>query len=403
MWDTQAKMADKSQSTDTGEVDKSDSGDTAVPRRRNGPTIRRSPTPNRPPPPRRHSSAAPAPPKKLTYADLVNQLATDFCIGTVAKSAVAPMERIRLVLQTQSLNPLTSGEVQTIKTTIECVKRIYSDQGILGFWKGNLVICLRFFPLQFSTVVLHDIVSRKLNKLVPPTNSRVPTWRGFIDSVIRGGIIGSVSALVCYPMDVFHTLISTDLGITPRFSGSIDCLFKTIKDQGLWGLFTGWPSSVVGIFVYRFGQLCIFKKLQEFSRDRGLTGVKVSFLIVTLSRILVMPLVYPLDTIRRLQILDASKPIDQRQFKNSIDCFQQVLSKEGISGFYNGMPWDILRGIAGSLAIIAIDSYWINSPRRKAFTDKLVAYIRGFWSQPKPNPTPSQMDKKSKGKRLDQL
>jgi solute carrier family 25 (adenine nucleotide translocator) protein 4/5/6/31 len=312
----------------------------------------------------------PAPPSKApTVSSSLDRLVGSFFFASVSKSAVAPLERVRLILQTQSVNSLASGEEHTIKTTIECVKRIYSDQGVLAFWKGNMVVCLKFFPQHFASIYLQNVVNNQMNKVLPAVDSKTPTWSSFVDQFLRGGVIGSVSALVCYPMDVFQTLIATDLAVAPRFSGLIDCIVKTHKIQGLSGFFTGWPSSVIGIFVYRFGQLCTHKKLQELT-PRGATGAVTSFLIALFSRVLVSSLTFPLDTVRRLQILDASKSLDQREFKNTIDCFQKVLSKEGVLGFYNGFAVDLIRGFASTLLLLAIDFYFIKSRPPKAVTKK---------------------------------
>eukprot|EP00659_Diplonema_papillatum_P017490 gene17490-26911_t len=73
---------------------------------------------------------------------MTTQFLTDFLIGgvsaSIAKTATAPIERVKLVIQTQDANPkIISGEVQRYNGIINCFSRIYSEQGMSAFWRGN--------------------------------------------------------------------------------------------------------------------------------------------------------------------------------------------------------------------------------------------------------------------------
>lgn len=72
--------------------------------------------------------------------------------GAFAKSATAPIERIKLLLQTQAVNSAIPVEMR-YKGPIDCVLRVYREQGLLSFWRGNVANCLRYVPnamLSFS-------------------------------------------------------------------------------------------------------------------------------------------------------------------------------------------------------------------------------------------------------------
>jgi len=68
-----------------------------------------------------------------------------------------------------------------------------------------------------------------------------------------------------------------------------------------------------------------------------------------------MPFNYPFDTVRRRMMLQSEKPIAERLYKGSFDCFNQVLKKEGLAGMYKGMVPELFRGVGGSLVIVAYD------------------------------------------------
>jgi len=65
--------------------------------------------------------------------------ATDFLInfmaggvsGAVAKTATAPIERVKLLIQTQDANPkIISGEVARYNGIVDCFTRVAAEQGI---------------------------------------------------------------------------------------------------------------------------------------------------------------------------------------------------------------------------------------------------------------------------------
>jgi len=64
--------------------------------------------------------------------------------GAVAKTATAPIERVKLIIQTQDANPrIISGEVPRYTGIGNCFSRIYNEQGFASFWRGNFTNVIR--------------------------------------------------------------------------------------------------------------------------------------------------------------------------------------------------------------------------------------------------------------------
>lgn len=62
---------------------------------------------------------------------------TDFaiggCSGAIAKTCTAPIERVKLIIQTQDANPkIASGEVARYKGIGDTFSRVYNEQGELS-------------------------------------------------------------------------------------------------------------------------------------------------------------------------------------------------------------------------------------------------------------------------------
>nr|DAD41880.1 TPA_asm: hypothetical protein HUJ06_016203 [Nelumbo nucifera] len=68
--------------------------------------------------------------------------------ASISKSAVAPIERVKLLLQNQG-EMLKRGNLQRPYLGIgDCFKRVLREEGVLSFWRGNQANVIRYFPTQ---------------------------------------------------------------------------------------------------------------------------------------------------------------------------------------------------------------------------------------------------------------
>jgi len=294
--------------------------------------------------------------KKGKLEQLASDLLVGGTIGAIAKTVMAPVERVKLLMQTQDSNPaVLSGQVQRYKVISDCFQRVYAEQGLAAFWRGNLVNCLRYAPQQGSALAFNDL----LNNVFPVYNSNTDFWKGFGVKLASGGLAGAIANTICYPFDFARTRLASDLQRgKPQFKGITDCIVTTVRNQGITGLYTGWMVTCMGAFVYRAGQLGCFKQIQDLNpwqKDKGTLGAISSFAAVTVARTVVMPFNYPFDTVRRRMMLQSEKPMAERVYKGSLDCFSKVFKKEGVKGMYKGMIPELFRGVGGSLVVVTYD------------------------------------------------
>lgn len=294
--------------------------------------------------------------KKTGAQQLMSDLLIGGTIGAISKTIMAPVERIKLLMQTQDSNPaVIRGEVERYKGIGDCFRRVKAEQGMLAFWRGNLVNCLRYAPQQGSALAFNDF----LNGLFPNYSSKTDFWKSFGVKLFSGGLAGAVANTICYPFDFARTRLASDLKKGKgQFNGIWDCIATTVRNQGITGLYTGWSVTCAGAFVYRAGQLGCFKQIQEmnpYKKDKGYLGAISSFASVTIARTVVMPFNYPFDTVRRRMMLESEKKKADRLYAGSFDCFFKVLKNEGFKGMYKGMVPELFRGVGGSFVIVLYD------------------------------------------------
>jgi len=146
--------------------------------------------------------------KKSKIEQLLSDLLIGGSIGAISKTIMAPVERVKLLMQTQDSNPdVLSGKVQRYKSIGDCFTRVYQEQGLSAFWRGNLVNCLRYAPQQGSALAFNDF----LNNLFPVYNSNTEFWKSFGVKLVSGGLAGALANTICYPFDFARTRLASDL------------------------------------------------------------------------------------------------------------------------------------------------------------------------------------------------
>jgi solute carrier family 25 (adenine nucleotide translocator) protein 4/5/6/31 len=274
-------------------------------------------------------------------------------IGAVSKTVMSPVERVKILIQTMDSNPkVISGEVKPYSGIMDCFSRVAAEQGVAAFWRGNLVNCLRYAPQQGSALAFNDFFKSLFPKY--DKNKQFPQYFGA--NILSGGMGGATAMVICYPLDFARTRLASDLTAGKgQFDGIMDCLTKTVSQQGVTGLYRGTAVSIAGAFVYRAGQLGLYGTVMGFNPykdDKGIAGFISAVCIGTLARTVILPFNYPFDTIRRRLMLESDKPAAERQYKSAIDCFGKVFKAEGFAGMYKGVGPEIFRGFGGVMVIV---------------------------------------------------
>lgn len=211
----------------------------------------------------------------------------DFLAGgvsaAVAKTAVAPIERVKLLLQVQAASTQITADTQ-YKGIIDAFIRIPQEQGFASFWRGNLANVVRYFPTQALNFAFKDYYKRIfMGKLKKEEHF----WKYFAASMASGGAAGATSLLVVYPLDFARTRLGADIGKEGQrqYSGLIDCIVKTFKSDGYIGLYRGFFVSVQGIIIYRACYFGFFDTAKSLLPDPKNTNVLVSFIIAQVIQI----------------------------------------------------------------------------------------------------------------------
>jgi solute carrier family 25 (adenine nucleotide translocator) protein 4/5/6/31 len=284
--------------------------------------------------------------------------AKDFLAGgisaAVSKTAVAPIERVKLILQVQAANKqIVAG--QEYKGIIDCFVRIPKEQGFGAFWRGNLANVIRYFPTQALNFAFKDVYKQIF---LGGVDQKTQFWRYFVGNLGSGGAAGATSLCFVYPLDYARTRLGADVGkgtADRQYNGLVDCIKKTVKSDGIVGLYRGFSVSVQGIIIYRAAYFGCYDTARGSLPDPKNSPFIVNFGIAQVVTICSGILSYPFDTVRRRMMMQSGRAKADIMYKNTLDCWVKISKNEGARAFFKGALSNVFRGTGGALVLVFYD------------------------------------------------
>ncbi|KAF8779208.1 hypothetical protein HU200_002885 [Digitaria exilis] len=285
------------------------------------------------------SIVASAPAEKIQ-----KNFASDLLLGgassAVSKTVAAPIERVKMLLQNQD-ELLRSGRLTKPYAGIaDCFRRTVRDEGFLSLWRGNNTNVIRYFPTQALNFAFKDY----FKSLFAFRRDRDGYWRWFAGNIASGSAAGATSQLFVYSLDYARTRLTNDYkaskgGGERQFNGLLDVYRKTLRSDGVAGLYRGFNVSVVGIV-----PVLLTGKLQ----DNFFASLGLGWMITNGASMAS----YPLDTVRRRMMMTSGEAV---KYKSAMDCFAQIVKNEGPRSLFKGAGANVLRAIAGAGALAGYD------------------------------------------------
>jgi len=290
--------------------------------------------------------------KEKPKLSFIENFALSGVAAVVSKTAAAPIERVKLLVQNQG-EMLKQGIItKPYNGVIDCTMQTFRNEGFLPFWRGNLANCIRYFPTQALNFAFKDKI-----KVMFKQHKNDPYMVNFAKNVASGGVAGALSLCFVYSLDYARTRLANDVKSTKKgggdrkYNGLVDVYRKTLATDGIGGLYRGFVISCVGIVIYRGCYFGFYDTLKPILLGPD-AGIALSFLLgygVTVTSGLIS---YPVDTIRRRMMMTSGQAV---KYKGAMDCMFQIVRTEGTISLFKGAGANILRGIAGAGVLSGFD------------------------------------------------
>ncbi|KAH8830503.1 mitochondrial carrier [Flagelloscypha sp. PMI_526] len=267
--------------------------------------------------------------------------------GAVSRTATAPFDRLKIFLITRP--PDLGGIPSIAQTTLRDTKssfrtlsnaamRIYTEGGVVAFWKGNGLNVAKIFPESAIKFFSYESSKRMFAKYWDKVDD--PRDISGTSRFISGGLGGISSQLSIYPVETLKTHLMSSAGEKK------DTLYNAVRH--LWKLggvrayYRGLGIGLLGVFPYSAIDMSTFEALKlAYIRSMGNhesdePPVLALLAFGSVSGSLGATSVYPLNLIRtRLQASGSSG--HPQIYTGAYDVFSKTLAQDGVRGFYRGL------------------------------------------------------------------
>lgn len=284
---------------------------------------------------------------------LGSQLIAGAFSGITTKTCVAPLERIKILMQVQSMlvgkqtGKIDASQLKYGKNMFSAFRTIVSDEGMLRLWKGNGANCLRVVPVYALKFTFNDsfreMVGEDGQRTCDLTKSQL---------MLAGTMAGAAQITITYPLELVRSRLTLSEGFGKQYKGIGATFSAVLRDEGFFAFYKGFDMTLFSGSLYVGLQMSAYELLSRELTDDGwlawcnygpwgklTSGAGAGLFAQTAT--------YWGDTLRRRMQTNGAGG-SEKLYRNSWDCFMKISQREGLAGLYRGITTNIVRCIPGA-------------------------------------------------------
>lgn len=281
--------------------------------------------------------------------------------GIFAKTAVAPLDRMKILVQAQNVVYKDMGVVGGLKTMVR-------NESILGLYKGNGAQAVRIFPYSAIQFFSFDIYKRDL--FGPMLDSK-PGNANHLQKLLAGGAAGGTAVVFTYPLDLVRARLTFQVKSTkPQIaiappegllgrSAIITTMAHAFKNEGgIKALYRGICPTLIAMIPYNAcnfytvdssKRIALQRYPEIFGRRDPKTGeltlkTQSRLLFAATSAAIANTVGYPLDVTRRRMQLALLSSETAKFSESTFKTLKLIYKENGVAkGLYRGLSINYLR------------------------------------------------------------
>lgn len=261
--------------------------------------------------------------------------------GAVAKTVVAPFDRVKIHFQVQS--PSFQGYWGRLLGIFDALALTYTKRGLQGLFDGHSATMLRVGPYAALNFFFYE----KL-KYFFGVRRDDKSWKRFMS----GSFAGIFSTTITYPLDLIRVRMAYQRNLSDPKS-SLRAVVEQLLEEGaisgglrLSGLYQGYLFTIAGIIPYAGTSFYIYELLKQRRKDtvEGNLSVSMKLLLGMISGSIAQTVAYPFDTVRRRYQLYLNAPhLQVTKIPSYKNIAFLILKDSGWKGFFTGLSVNYLK------------------------------------------------------------
>ncbi|CAA0817876.1 Mitochondrial arginine transporter BAC1 [Striga hermonthica] len=261
-----------------------------------------------------------------------------------------PFDTIKVKLQKHN----AGANGMKYKSGFHCTAAILKTDGVKGLYRGATP---SFVGMACESSLAFGIYSQTKQFLQGEIKNGKPQLRAIVPS---GAFAGALISFILCPSELVKCRMQVQgsfIHSSSTYNSPIDCALKTLKSEGLTGLFRGGSATFLreslgnAVFFSTYEHMRYYMRLPLRDTSSDLTHfIDVGIGIVTggLSGIACWSVVLPLDVAKT--IIQTSS--DKKQTRNPFRILESIYGRSGIRGCYTGLGPTIVRAFPANAAAI---------------------------------------------------
>ncbi|KMT04872.1 hypothetical protein BVRB_7g170400 [Beta vulgaris subsp. vulgaris] len=280
----------------------------------------------------------------------VRELIAGGAAGAFAKTAVAPLERIKILFQTRTEGYRSLGVYGSLK-------KVQNHEGIQGLYKGNGASVLRIVPYA----ALHFMTYERYRSWLYDNCPSLGT--GPVVDLIAGSASGGTAVLCTYPLDLARTKLAYQVvdtrstfrssmncsNFSSSYSGIQDVFRRVYNEGGVRSLYRGVGPTLVGILPYAGLKFYIYEELKRRVPAEHQNSIVLRLSCGALAGLFGQTFTYPLDVVRRQMQVENLQNGGPR-YRNTIEGLREIIRRQGWKQLFAGLSINYIK-VVPSVAI----------------------------------------------------
>ncbi|NXT11407.1 S2542 protein, partial [Prunella fulvescens] len=283
---------------------------------------------------------------------VLNSLMSGALAGAVAKTAVAPLDRTKIMFQGES-SGLFSPKFFDFEPfeAYRLIYHTYLNEGFWSLWRGNSATMVRVIPYAAIQFCAHEEYKQILGNYYGFQGKALTPFPRFI----AGSLAGTTAAMVTYPLD----MVRARMAVTPKemYSSIVHVFIRISREEGLKTLYRGFTPTILGVIPYAglsFFTYETLKKVHAEHSGKAQPSPPERLLFGACAGLIGQSASYPLDVVRRRM---QTAGVLGHTYSSILLTMQDIVREEGlVRGLYKGLSMNWVKGpIAVGISFTTFD------------------------------------------------
>ena len=261
--------------------------------------------------------------------------------GLTSKTATAPLERIKILMQLQGMHHETK-----YKGILHTAVLIVKEEGWMALFKGNFANVIRVAPNYAIKFTMNDSIKEIVRRPGQKDNEFT-----FTQMMVSGTIAGLTQITLTYPLEVIRTRITLPSSqiVGGPYRGIWDCAVRSVRTEGITSLYKGIGPTFISGAPYTGLTMTFYELFKRFfpTDADGRSSGAYKLWSGAFAGLIAQTITYPGDTLRRRMQTNGLSG-SERLYNNSWDACVKIVRTEGWKAFFKGMNANTIRCVPGA-------------------------------------------------------